>query len=231
MASISEGESKLLEALEEKKIEVYSGETLIQQGNESDEFYILKKGWAIKSVTTLNEIGSVVDIHHPGDIIGASQIPFQSPPYTCKMVTNGILCPFPRKHLDDLLRRSPRLSGLLMSLLIIEKSQLHDRLSIIATQEAHIRLGHLLLHIFTRLQFMNHRLVDQFYCPLNQVVIGNIIGTSSVHVSRMFTKLMEMNLIDRHKNFIKFLDRDGLITLTGFTDRYDNIDLSWLPKT
>lgn len=229
LASLSEQQYQLLIALEEDKQGYRAGERLVEQGQAVEKFFVIKKGWVISSVESNTGRTTVIDIHHPGDIVGASQMPFARSPFSCVTASNAILCPFPREHLDDLLKNSARLSGLLQSVSMIEQAILHDRIATIASEEAHMRLCHFLLQTFSRLKFMNDTLTDQFFCPLNQTVIGNAIGVTSVHASRMFGKLADMGLIERQRNFIKFPDWDRAVEWTGFVDRYANVSLPWLP--
>lgn len=230
LTSLSDEHRQLLSRLEDEKLEARAGEGLVAQGQFVEKFFVIKKGWAVSSVVSKTGRTTVIDIHHPGDIVGSSQMPFATSPFTCATATNAVLCPFPRAHLDDLLKTSPRLSGLLQSVSMIEHAILQDRIATIASEEAHIRLCHFLLQTFNRLKFMNDTLDDQFYCPLNQTVIGNAIGVTSVHASRMFARLSDMGLIERHRNFIKFMDWDRAVELSGFVDRYENVSLPWLPE-
>ncbi|MEM9235068.1 MAG: Crp/Fnr family transcriptional regulator, partial [Pseudomonadota bacterium] len=188
------------------------------------------KGWVISSIQSLDGHKTVIDVHHPGDIVGVSQVAYKNSPYSSYTASNAILCPFPRHHLDDLLKTSPRLSGMLQAVCMVEQTILHDRIAMMSSNEAHIRLCHFLLQTFCRLKFMNDDLENQFFCPLNQNAIGDAIGVTSVHVSRMFTRLSEMGLVERHRNFIKFLDWDKAVEMTGFIDRYAELDLQWLPE-
>lgn len=177
-----------------------------------------------------NDSISVYDIHLPGDIVGLNQMIYSRADHTTYCVSNAKFCPFPRQHLDDLVVQSPRLAAILHINSLIDKSILHDRLSMICTRDAHVRLCHFLLQLLFRLRFMNNDLRDQYYCPLNQTAIGDAIGVTSVHVSRMFSRLAEMNLISRQRNFIKFLDLQKAINLCGFVDRYSEIRVDWLPE-
>lgn len=215
--------------LEDSKETMRAGHVLLGQGQDVDNFYIVKKGWVISSIKNAGGSRTVIDIHHPGDIVGISQMPFAKSPFSCTAATNSIVCPFPRKNLEDLLRDVPRVAGMVQAVGMIEQAILYDRISKMSREEAHIRLCHFVLQTFCRLRFMNNDLTDRFYCPLNQATIGDAIGVTGVHVSRMFAKLSEMGLIERNGSFIRFIDWDSAVEMTEFVDRYLQTSLPWLP--
>lgn len=230
IAPITDDHKRLLGQLEENWIEVPSGESILTQGDRVEDFYLVKKGWVISTRRSTKAQPMVVDIHHPGDIVACSQLALSHSPLSSRAASNALLCPFPRENLNILFTQSPRLAALFQSLIMIEQAILQDRIAVMSGCEAHVRLCHFLLQTFSRLRLMNSSLVNQFFCPLNQSEIGDTIGVSSVHVSRMFSRLAEMELIERYRNFIKFLDWERAVALTDFTDRYACIDVSWLPE-
>ncbi|RFB04358.1 Crp/Fnr family transcriptional regulator [Parvularcula marina] len=226
---ISNEHLRLLAKFEDNPAEIRAGTEILSQDNPTNEFFVINKGWVVSSMKNITGVNTVIDIHHPGDIVGVSQLPYESSPYSSVTATNCVICPFPRNSLDDLLKISPRLSGMFQTVCMIEQAILHDRIAMMSASEAHVRLCHFLLQTFSRLKFMNSDLTDRFYCPLNQRTIGEAIGVTSVHVSRTFAKLAEMGLIERNRNFVRFVDWQRAVKFTGFTDRYENVDVAWLP--
>lgn len=231
LAELSDAHRRKLALLEDTKIEVPAGQTLIHQGSVVEEFFVIKKGWVVSSLRTTDGRRRVLDTHHPGDIVGMSQMPFLRSPFSSTTASNCILCPFPKGKLDDLLKSSPRLSGLFQSVVMIDQAILQDRIAFMSSEEAHIRLCHFMLQTFCRMKFMNDDLHTRFYCPLTQSMIGDAIGVTSVHTSRMFSILSDMHLVERVRGFVRFHDWDEAVTLTNFVDRFADISISWLPET
>lgn len=229
--SLSPADRAAIVRLEEDKQSMRAGHVLLGQGQDVDTFYIVKKGWIISSVKNVGGSRTVIDVHHPGDIVGISQIPFAKSPFSCTAATNAIVCPFPRENLENLLRDAPRVAGMVQAIGMIEQSILYDRIAKMSREEAHVRLCHFILQTFCRLRFMNDDLADRFFCPLNQTAIGDAIGVTGVHVSRMFSKLSQMNLIERNGSFIRFINWDAAVELSGFVDRYQQTSLPWLPDS
>ena len=113
---------------------------------------------------------------------------------------------------------------------MIESAEQEDRASVFRRNSAVAKLALFAQQTFGRLKLMNPLLRDSFHCPLNQTDIGDVVGMTSVHVSRSFTRLEQDGALKRHGAFIQITDNDKLSRLTGYIDRYRELDLSWLPE-
>ncbi|HIG24121.1 Crp/Fnr family transcriptional regulator [Henriciella sp.] len=230
LAPLSQAQTELLASLEKEKEELDKGEILVREGERLDELFILKKGWAIATREEMSGHPHIPTVYHPGDIIGLSDAAFESTPNTIVAATGLILCRFPRERLADALRQSPRISGLILALSMIDQAMMNDRLVVSRRTDGYLRLVLFLLQTMSRLRLMEPRLHDQFHCPLTQEQIGAATGLSAVHVSRSVKKLLELDLIERHKRFFRLKNEPALNELVGYVNRYDRLDLSWLPE-
>jgi CRP-like cAMP-binding protein len=230
LAPLTESQVKLLAALEDDQEIVDAGTTLIEQDSPMDELFVLKKGWALASRAGHDGVRHVPTVFHPGDVIGLCDIPFAATPNAITAATRLTICRFPRSRLKDVFRQSPRLSGLILALGMIEQSILNDRIVISRRTEGHLRLVLFLLQTMSRLRLMEPMLDNQFYCPLSQEQIGAATGLSAVHVSRSISKLVDGQLIERPRKFFKLSDEAALEGLVGYVNRYSALDLSWLPQ-
>lgn len=230
LAPLSDAEVQLLATLEDDQEDVDAGTVLVERQGKIEELFILKKGWALASRDEPDGRECVPTIYYPGDIIGLSDVPFDYSPHRVYAATPAKLCRFPRKRLSDVLRQSPRLSGMILALGMIEQSMLNDRIMVSRRTDGHLRLVLFLLQTMSRLRLMEPVLRDQFHCPLTQEQIGAATGLSAVHVSRSIKKLVELNLVERHKRFFRLSDEAGLDELVDYENRYDKLNLDWLPS-
>jgi DNA-binding Lrp family transcriptional regulator len=69
----------------------------------------------------------------------------------------------------------------------------------------------------------------EFAIPLTQEDIGDATGLTSVHVNRMMRVLADDGLIERSGNVVRLIDEKRLAEQSGFIDRFDRLDTSWLP--
>ncbi len=227
---IEPSDRQLLSRLEDDELEVPADYWLFEANKPVDCLYVLRKGWAITEAIGVSGKRFITHIHLPGDIIGVGHVPFQAPFHRSRTITRGLVCPFPREGLTDIFEKSPRLSAMFMTVAMIDQAILQDRVQIIARNDALGKIAQFILQTLARLRLMNGHLRDQFQCPLNQTDIGDVTGLTNIHVSRTLSKLEDMRLISRHKNFIKIEDRAGLEALTDFVDRYTKLNIEWLPQ-
>lgn len=202
----------------------------MREGETLDELFILKKGWVIATREEENGRPHIPTVYHPGDIIGLGDAAFAETPNTTVAATRLVVCRFPRERLTDVLNESPRISGLILALSMIDQAMMNDRVVVSRRTDGYLRLVLFLLQTMSRLRLMEPLLRDQFHCPLTQEQIGAATGLSAVHVSRSVKKLLELGLIERHKRFFRLKDEDGLNRLVGYVNRYERLDLSWVPE-
>lgn len=226
---ISERESYLLGVMEDVEKDFGAQEQVVEFGQSIEEFYVVKSGWLYSYSLLADGRRQVFGIHYPGDIIGMYNLPFGRAQYALQTNTETTLCPFPRRHFHRILTETPRLSGLLFSLNMVEKAVLFDRLLAVARKSARDRLCHLLLEIRSRLELTNHTEGSRFYLPLSQSVIGDAVGLTNVSVSRCLTELEGEGLIRRDGRYFEF-DRDEVAARIDFEDRFAQMNTSWFEE-
>ncbi|MGJ8621022.1 MAG: Crp/Fnr family transcriptional regulator [Methylophilaceae bacterium] len=222
---------KLIATLEKNEKHFPKGASVHLTGDKSKNLYVIRKGWFLSYVDLHDGGRVVIKIHHPGDIIGFEGIAYQYQSFDLKSSTEGILCPFDKKDLDVIFKRSPKLSALLFSLSVREQIIAIDRLKVVSRLSAKARLAYFLLDILFRLKVTNLSMKSEFQLPLTQSEIGDSIGLTNVSVSRAFSLMEANNLVKRTEVGIKLLDLVKLIELCDYEDRHTKIDTSWFPAS
>ncbi|MEM5516315.1 Crp/Fnr family transcriptional regulator [Henriciella sp. AS95] len=219
----------LLEDLEKSPTSFIKDDIIIRSETALDRLYVLTKGWVIAEKMSHADSRPIVHVFLPGDIIGFSELPFQKTSYQARSRTSGIMCPFPSSRLSRLFVESPRLARLIFAAVTIERAEQEDRASQFCRNNAAAKLALFVLQTLDRLKLLNSNLRDQFQCPLTQQEIGDLVGLSSVHVSRTFSQMEANGLIQRHKSFLKVKDYDSLAEMSDYRNRYGSLNLDWVP--
>jgi CRP-like cAMP-binding protein len=221
LVDLDANEMSLLESLERDAQSYPAETTLVEMGAECGEFYTLKSGWACSVRLLSDGQRQVLDIFLPGQIMGLREINFERSQTELITVTDVVACPFPRNRLRQGFRESPRLADLFFVVMAREQAILTERIINIGRRPAIDRLAHFILEMRARLNPTS----DRMELPLNQNLIGDALGLSSVHVSRTLSGLREKGLIDTDNGEIRLLDPAGLVELSGFNDAYLRIAL------
>lgn len=224
---LTDAERAALAALESEERQLRRGAVVLEEGKGARELFIVRKGWLQSSVLLGNGGRQIMRISLPGDVLGLPALAFDEAPETVKALTDVVICPFDRDRVTDLIGSHPRLTALLLSLVMAERTALADRLASVGRTSARARIAWLLCDIFARLRISNpdH---DAVHVPLTQEEIGDATGLTAVHVNRMMRGLADDGIIERQGNVVRLLAERRLLDEANFTNRLE-ISTGWLP--
>ena len=100
-APISRSEAELLASLEKNPKDYGKNSYVWCQGNTPGDFYSLKQGWAYSFRDLEDGTRQVLDVYVPGNVIGLRDYAFRSRVSGLRMLTDGVLCAFPRSRLTE----------------------------------------------------------------------------------------------------------------------------------
>ncbi|PRY95688.1 CRP-like cAMP-binding protein [Hasllibacter halocynthiae] len=229
-AALTDAEKSFLGRIEVQEKPLGNGQTVVRRGSNAHRVFVLKEGWAIIRSEPVRGRSSILWIHLPGEVIGLGDMAPSAAPHTIHMQTDGVVCPFSRDSLGELLRDLPRLSALLVGLASLDQIAMRDHCAALGLMTAEDRLVRFLLQLRLRLALADSVSGDRFHLPFNQAEIGEAVGMTSVYVNKLLRKLSEQGLIRVEKPYMRLLDRAGLEAKIGFVDRFSDLDQSWFPN-
>lgn len=218
----------LLLYLERGPVEKRKKTTLWAEGEKARELYILSKGWACSHRQLEDGSQQIFEIFLPGDIIGLREFAFKERLTSVVMLDDGVVCPFPHRHLIGIFRDSVALATVFLAISSHQQAMLTERLLNLAKRSARQRIAHLFYEIFLRLQRFQSMPIHTFRVPLSQQQIGDFLGLSSVHVSRTFREFREEGLILRKRSWVELPDHNALAKEAEFAAQYLDPDISHL---
>lgn len=228
--SLSETDRERLATLEKAERTFDAGQEVYQGGDKNRDLYVVKHGWAFSYTDLPDGRRQIVKIHHPGDIVGFPDVALKHATTTLRTVEKVCLCPFPKSCLDEILRKSPRLSALLLSIALRDQVVLVDVLRAMGRMSAQERVTYMLLDLISRLRITNRDLTDTFRLPMTQSQIADYLGLTNVYVSKTFLRMEADGHIQRDQGRLRILKERAMIELTDFHDRYAEMDTSWFPQ-
>ncbi|MEA1015083.1 Crp/Fnr family transcriptional regulator [Sphingosinicella sp. LY1275] len=231
LVTLTAGERAALEALDQRRREVPRHALMRAQRSASDQMFILRAGSAICYVILRDGSRQIHRIHYPGDLIAAPSLSFNNSIETVVALTDVVVSSFDKAMLGNLFEAHPRLAALFFAIGQVERAAITDRLTSIGRTTAEARVGALLLDKLNRLRMIDPRVGSSFKLNITQEVMADATGLTSVHVNRMLRLLAERGYIQRIDGEVSILDEDGLARLSNYENRYDDLDLSWLPPS
>ena len=99
-------------------------------------------------------------------------------------------------------------------------ARMAERLASIGRRDAFCRTGHLLLELAHRAGKSSRYGLDGFECPLRQSDMGDALGLSTVHISRVLKEMRVGGLLYFRNGVVEFLNRRKLEEVVGFDPDY-----------
>lgn len=229
-ASISEAEQDLLASLEKNPKSYLKNSYLWHQGDASECFYSLKKGWVCSYREMEDGSRQVLDVYVPGDVIGLRDFAFQRRVSGLRLLTDGELCAFPKTRLSEVFAESLLLCNIFFMIASRDQSILVKRLVNLGRRSAREKIAHFLVEMARRLEKTNIQIANYLHLPLTQTLLADALGLSVVHVNRVFHELKEEKLVDSPSSGIMLLDIEGLRRVAGFDPSYLEEDIEGVLK-
>ncbi|WP_404336253.1 Crp/Fnr family transcriptional regulator [Sphingomonas sp. MMS12-HWE2-04] len=227
---LTEGERSALEKLEERQRHVRRGAVLQRENEACNELFILRKGLMMSYVLLDDGSRQILRFLFPGDMLGVSSAIYLEAPETLAALSDCVVCPFDRVVLSEMMVHHPRLSAMVLVYSQIERVALTDRLAALGRTSAKARVAALLIELRNRLRGTDKDITNVYALGLTQEEIGDATGLTAVHVNRMLRQLEEDGLIAREGGRVTLRDERALARAANYVNRYEGLDLGWLPK-
>lgn len=228
--ALTPAETAALERLEERQRHVRRGAILLRENEPGGELFILRKGLMMSYVLLADGSRQILRFLFPGDMLGISSMIYRESPETLCALSDCVVCPFERATFSELLDAHPRLAALILMFNQVERVALTDRLAALGRTSAKTRVAALLLDLRNRLRATDKSIDASYALGLTQEEIGDATGLTAVHVNRMLRQLDDEGMIARGSGRVTLLDERALASAANYVDRYEGLDLSWLPE-
>lgn len=193
--------------------------TIYREGEVATEFHSLFEGWAFRYKLIADGRRQILAFLLPGDSISFQLMRSDRLRFSVQALTEVSLCVFEREALSRYVAERPALTSRLDHLAAREIAIADDRLTDLGQRSAHERVASLILQLHLRLQQRNLADGDSFMSPLRQQHIGDALGLTSVHVSRVLKDLKTEGLIGVERERLILRDQPMLRKLSGLGDR------------
>jgi CRP/FNR family transcriptional regulator len=230
LVDLTRVETMALERLEERQRHVRRGAVLQRENEACGEIFILRKGLMMSYVLLDDGSRQILRFLFPGDMLGISSAIYREAPETLAALSDCVVSPFDRAALSDLMVAHPRLSAMILVYSQIERVALTDRLAALGRTSAKARVAALMLELRNRLRATDKSVANAFALGLTQEEIGDATGLTAVHVNRMLRQLEEEGMIAREGGRVTLLDERALARAANYVNRYEGLDLGWLPR-
>jgi len=187
-----------------------AGTTLFMQGTNSAHLYTLLSGWAFRYTTLPDGRRQILNFAFPGEFLGLQGTVINEMQHSVEVLTQSILCVFPRDKLWELYTRYPSLAFDITWLAAREEQLLDEHLLSVGRRSALERTAYILLHLYCRAEDVGLAKDRKVLFPFTQQHIADTLGMSLVHANKTLRRLYNMKVLRWQDRIFEILDWDRL---------------------
>ncbi len=168
---------------------------LLMEGDETNSVLCLLDGWLSLSKSLPDGEIQIVDFALPGEIIetGAPGGPVSA--VSIEALTDVSVAVVPVLAWEAMKRQRPDLGRISQEVRAAARARMVGRMLRLGRGRAAMRLAYALLELDARLEAIGQSIQGRFHIPMNQRVLGDFVGLSSVHVCRTLGQLVSDGII------------------------------------
>jgi CRP-like cAMP-binding protein len=196
------------------------GAMLVREGDLPDHCAVLVSGFACRHKMTLAGERQIVSLHLPGEMLDLQHLFLDIADHNIQTLSPATIATLPRSALRALVETRPAIAQAILIDILIEASIFREWLLNIGRRDARARVAHLLCELALRLDSRRLKGVRSCELPMTQDELGDALGLTAVHVSRMLRGLADAGLIVRDGRRVAFPQWEKLTRLCDFNERY-----------
>jgi CRP/FNR family transcriptional regulator len=218
-ASIGSDDLPRLDQVVQVKKALDRDQQLYSAGQKFRALYVVRSG-AFKTFTVDSEGETqVLGFHLPGEIMGLDAIAAGSHQCSAEALEHSSACEVPYEKLEAIARELPGLQQQLLRVISREVQQDQRHLVMIGRRVALERLA-IFLHSLSQRYARVRRDPHEFVLPMSRSDLANYLGLVIETVSRLFSRLADMGVIEVDRKTIRIPDPPRLRELAGETDAH-----------
>lgn len=206
------------------------GAFLQEEGCKASGIYLLLQGWTASSTLLPDGKRQILKVHLAGDLIGLPGLPVTQAPDSIVALTDIVYGQIDLNALGALFSAHPRVAALLFLISQEERLMLMDRLALVGRRDAAGRVAGMVLQLHARLLRQDAVADDAFECPLYQSDLADMVGITSIHLSRTLRDLRRAGILTWSKQKLTLHDKPALRRLAGLPERVIARNQAWLPQ-
>lgn len=189
-------------------VELDPGEALFDEGEEAPYVYSVTAGTMKLYKLLPDGRRQVTGFLHAGDFLGLAARNLYA--YSAEAVTHAMLCRFPRKRLEELLERFPKMERRLLGMAGHELLAAQEQMLLLGRKTAKEKLASFLLTLSRRAE-QRGQPANPISLPMSRSDIGDFLGLTTETISRSFTLLKTSGLIGlKPGGKVELTDRERL---------------------
>lgn len=214
-----EERNALVEVMEPPR-RVFAKKDIVSEGDRPNHSTLLIAGFAGRYVTLPDGRRQITEISVPGDFVDLHSLLMKQMDHGIVALTDVTVSNAPHERLRRLTEQHPHLTRLLWLDTVIDGAIHRQLIASMGRKSGLGQLAHLVAELYARLEVVGLAADLSFDLPLSQAIIGDALGLSAVHVSRLVGDLRDRSLVDWTQSRITIANWPGLVAQADFDPTY-----------
>lgn len=219
-APLPEDAAAKLLALLDKPREVPARHDLMSEGDAPAAMIVILEGWACRYNSLPDGTRQISAFLLPGDCCDLNVPLLVAMDHSIATLTPARVTHIDRGDLNRLLDSEPVLMRAFWWMQLVNESTMRAWIVGMGRRDSLQRVGHLMLELFARASAVGLVSDGKLAMPLTQIVIGDALGLTPVHVNRVLRRLRLEGIMEIQGGMLTIADSTRLAHLTGFDDAY-----------
>ena len=143
--------------------------------------------------------------------------------HSLSTVTEATIIPIQAARVKHMFNEFPYLGTALLWATSRDEAMIVEHLVSVGRRNAIERTAHFILELHDRLELVGLAADHKFHCPLNQYVLADALGLSTIHVNRVLRQLRTRELATFKAHEITIHNIAGLKALAGYASPEESL--------
>ena len=219
-AALSTGDRRLLEPACSNQQDVPAQHDLVREGDEPGPIYVLLQGWACRYKILPEGTRQITALLMPGDCCDLHASVLDRMEHSIATLTPARVALVPRRRMEQLIESRPTIMRAFWWTQLVDEDTLRAWIVSMGRRDSVQRVAHLMCELHLRARNIGMTDGVRAEMPLTQVVLGDALGLTPVHVSRVLKKLRLSGAMQLSGGTLVIDDLVKLAAVAGFDDAY-----------
>jgi CRP-like cAMP-binding protein len=193
---------------------------LIREGDRPGPLFVILDGWACRYKLLPEGTRQITAILMPGDVCDLHAFVLERMEHTIATLTPALVAIIPRQRLEGLIDSRPAIARSFLWTQLVDEDTLRAWLVSMGRRDTLTRVAHLMCELYARARNIGLAKEGRLELPLTQIVLGDALGLTSVHVNRVLRKLRMSGIMHLTAGSLIIADLDRLVEVAGFDETY-----------
>lgn len=193
---------------------------LIREGDPSGPLFVILSGWACRYQMLPKGSRQITAFLMPGDCCDMHLSVSHVMDHSIATLTEARVANIPRARFAQLIAERPALTQALWWSQVVDEGVLRAWIVSMGRRGSVERVAHLMCELYIRASNIGLNHGGELELPLTQLVLGDALGLTPVHVNRVLRRLRGQEIMELRTGTLVIHDIAKLALVAGFDDQY-----------